>query len=315
MVTESNSPLNSPLNSPSPSFVRTHRSMATWSQVIESYEAVPQAFQSACERPLATIQPFPHVVFAPVINSMRRKTTERLLCELDDTLYVWERVGSQIVAASYPLAHVSDLEIGQILLYSWLTISGLTDAGQPTSVIIEFNTVSRPVYEPFIHKIRPEAQDTSEEQWKAQRARFNYLDTVNYKFMNYARESLVRGEQVIHTIWQPKMSRPILTLFGRSFNRTVSLAHLAILTDKEVIFIGDDNRFAEARSGHYGGVWQYIRLRHIMSAAVTEQADGLFTLTLRLSPGGRQLDKLFTAVNQFALTQFQEQLERMIGAL
>ena len=102
--------------------------MATWSQEFESYEAVPQVFQSACERPLATIQPFPLVVFAPVINGLWRKTTEKLLCELDGTLHVWEGVdsGSQIVAASYPLESVSDLEIGQVLLYSWLTINGQT---------------------------------------------------------------------------------------------------------------------------------------------------------------------------------------------
>lgn len=292
----------------------THRSMSTWSQIVKSYEAIPVSFRSTCRPLLANIQPFPYVVFAPVISGFRRKAAEQLICEVDDTFYLWERMGSQVTAAAYPLQHISMMEVGHILLYSWITISGVTREGLAAASTIPFNTVSTPYFETFVNRVRPAADDADEVAWQAEKDKFNHLETDSYKFMNYARKSLAPGEKVIQTVWQPKIRKPVLTLFGRSFYRTLSLAHLAVLTDKEVIFIGDDPRLMEVKGGHYGGIWQYIPLRHIVSVSLTERADDLWTLSLNLTSGSHRLDKLFAAANQREIRQFRDKLAHLMEA-
>lgn len=291
--------------------METKRAMASWARVIESYTAVPEPFKNACRSLLADRSPFPYTLFAPAIGGLQSKGHEKVLCIVDDVFYIWERVGSQIVAATYPLPGISVTEVGRVLLYSWLTVSGVTVDGLTASTTVEFNTVSFPSVEPFVARLRPAAEAAAEAAWQAVRARFDYLEAVNYKFMNYARESLVRGEQVIHTVWQPKIRQPLITLGRWSLYRTRSLAHLAILTDKEVVFIGDDPRLTETRGDQHGGIWQHIPLHHIAAVSLTERVDGMLALSLTLTPGDHQLHKLFTAVNKPAVMQFQEDLEQL----
>lgn len=290
------------------------RTMSSWASVIESYAAVPQPFKNECQPLLENLHPFPYTIFAPVIPGFRRRASQHLICAVETEIYVWERIGSQITTTIYPLKTISMVEVGHILLYSWLAIRGVTGEGEPVSSIIPFNTVTTPYFEPFVNKIRPAVNGVDEVEWKKERDKFNYLEAASYKFMNYARKSLSPGERVIQTVWQPKIRQPILTLFGRSLYRTLSLAHLAVLTDQEVIFVGDDPRLTEARGEQHGGIWQYVRLSGIASVSVNEEARGLLTLSLMLLPGGHRLEKRFAASQKQVLVQFQRSLEALAGA-
>ena len=56
----------------------------------------------------------------------------------------------------------------------------------------------------------------------------------------------VEGDIILRTLWQPKISKPVVKLRGRAlYQTTLSLAHLAILTDREFIVIQDDERSRE----------------------------------------------------------------------
>lgn len=293
---------------------RPERTESSWASVIKDYEAVPETFKRACQPLLSDTQPFPYIVFAPVIPGFRHKTTEQLIGEVADTITIWEQVGSQIRTAVYPLKTISMVEIGHILLYSWITISGVTHEGVRASSTVSFNTMSTPYFEPFVNRVRPVINDIDEiGEWQAEKAKFSYLEADSYKFMNYARKSLLPGEKVIQTIWQPKIRKPIITLFGWSFYRTRTPTHLVILTDKEVIFICEDPRLVETKGGQYGGIWQYIPLHHITSVSISEQAGDLLPLSLNLAPGDQHLDKLFVAANQHKIQQFRDTLTYLIG--
>lgn len=302
-------PINSQLLS-----ARTERTTSSWASVIEDYTAVPEPFKSACQPLLANIQPFPYVVFAPVIPGFRHKTTKQLICEVNDTITIWEHVGDQIITTAYPLKDISMVEEGHILLYSWLTIYGVTNQGVAASATVSFNTVTTPYFEPFVDRVRPAVANVDQAGWQAERAKFNYLETASYKFMNFARGSLVPGEQIIQTFWQPKIRKPFITLFGWSLYRTLSVAHLAVLTDKEVIFISDDARLTETGGGQHGGIWQFVPLEHIVSASLTKQND-LLNLSLNLSSDGHHLDKLYAAANQREIEQFRDALAHLIGVV
>lgn len=301
-------------NSNRSSFTLTgaRQTMSSWAKVIESYAAVPEVYKDSCKPLLEDGRSFPYMVLAPPISGNRHKATEKLLCEVDDVFYVWERVGSHIVSIAYPLKTICALEVGSILLYSWLTLRGVTSEGVASSTVIPFNTATGRHLAPVIHKMRPAPTAVDETGWQAELAKFDYLVAASFKFMNYARESLVRGEKVIQTVWQPPIRQHRFTLFGRPFHRTIASAQLALLTDQEVIFIGEDAH-STSRGVRYGGIWQYIPLRHIAAVALTEPADEWVTLSLTLACGDPRLDKVFAASSQPALEPFQNELKHRIG--
>ncbi len=288
------------------------QTMLSWARVIESYDAIPEIYQGSCEMLLRDNQAFPYLVLTPALDGIRRKTTEKLICEVNDSLYVLERVGQRIITTAYPLKTIRDIETGSILLYSWITLSGVTSEGVVASSTIEFNTATGRHLAPFLNKIRPAFSGADQVALSAEQAKFDYLALASFKFMNFARESLVCGEQVIHSVWQPEIRKPIATLFGWSFYRTLSTAHLTILTDKEVILIWEDERSTGNRGVRYGGVWRYIPLRHIISVSLAEPANNLLTLSLHLSPDAR-LDTVFAVSNQRELEHFRNEIKQLIG--
>ena len=290
--------------------------MSSWSRVVESFESMPEVFKSSYQMALGNAKPFPYIVFAPSFAGIRRKTTEKLLCEANDSIYIWEHVGSRIVMTEYPLKAVSDLEIGEILLYSWITISGVTKAGMASASTVEFNTATGRYFTRFTNRMRPAPVNVDEREQDMEKARFDYLAAEGFKFMNYAQGSLVRGERVLHTLWQPKICKPIISAGKHAFYQTtVLLAHLVILTDKEIIVIQDDERSSENRGVRYGGKWQYIALRNINAASLLGGADDTLVLSLSLSPGERRVEILFAASQRQEIVEFQSKLEKLIRHL
>lgn len=291
----------------------------SWARVIESVEAIPEAYQESCGMLLDDSQAFPYMVFAPVIRPAMItvgslfRTSEKLLCALDNTFYVLERAGDEIVTTAYPYQNICFLEMGKILLYSWLTVSGMTREGIAASSTIEFNTATVEYFEPFLAEMRPASTDAGEDQLQFEKDKFSDLESADFKFMNYARDSLVHGETVIHAVWQPKIRRQVLSLFGLPIYKTVSLAHLALLTDKEVIFIADDKRGSERRGVRHGGIWQYIPLRHIVSVSVAQRAGNLLTLSLTLSNSEQRPEKIFAASQKQEVAQFKNELEELLS--
>ncbi len=288
------------------------QTMLSWAKVIESYESIPEAYRSSYNSVLGDEPPFPYTVLAPAIPGLRHRATEKLLCEMNDTIYIWERIGRKVDLAAYPLNTISDLEIGNILLYSWLTISGMTKSGMAASTTVEFNASTGRHFARFIAKMRPAPVNVEERDQRAEQARFDYLATENFKFMNYGRKSLIDGEKALQILWQPKIYKPRIVFRGHTlYQTTLSLAHLTILTDKELIVIQDDERGMENRGVRYGGKWQYIALSHISSVSLKEQADNLLSLSLTLSPGARHLEIVFVASRKEEIAQLKDTLEKL----
>lgn len=307
--------MSSNIESPLAELTGAKQTMSSWARIIECYEDVPEIYKNSCKALLLGRSTFPYVVLAPAISDYKQKTTEKLLCEMDGIFHVWEHTGRQIVSTAFPLKTIYSLEVGSVLLFSWLTVSGLTSDGAAGSATISFNTATQRFLAPFIKQMRPTPEVVNEADWQTELAKFDHLSSSDFKFMNYARESLVRGGHVICSIMQPRIRKHIFSLFGQRFYRTKVLSHLALLTDKEVIFIRDDERTAEikGRGERYGGVWQYVPLRSVTTAEIAEAENGLLTLSIKLSIADQQLDKFFEASNKKALEEFQKKLTQAIG--
>ncbi len=287
------------------------QTMLSWSKVIESYDDVPEVYKGFFKTLLGDSKTFPHVVLTPALDRFLHKTPERLVCDVNDTIYVVERDNNQIIARGYPVKAIRDVEVGEVLLRSWITINGVTIDGFSTSSTMEFNSANSGRFTSFLKRMRPVSSDSDDTKLSAEQDKFNYLDTQNFKFMNYARNSLVHGEKVIYTLWQPEIREAIVTLLGRPFYRTISTAHFTILTDKEIIIIRDDERVEESKGIRHGGIWHYIPLRNIVSLSV-KPTNNLLTLSLNLSNNGH-LDRIFAVSNKQELENLQNETKKLMG--
>ena len=286
--------------------------MLSWAKVIESCDDIPGAYQGAFQALPGNNRVFPYVILAPAFGKSRYQSAEKLICDIDDVFYVLESVDDQIVAKGYPRETIRDVEMGRFFLHSWITISGPTVDGVLASSTLEFNTATHRLFMPFLNKIRPAASGPDAMGLKVEQGKFDYLASMDIKFMNYARNSLTRGEKVIDILWQPAIRKRVLTLLGWPFYKTLSLAHLTILTDKEVILIRDAEYSRGNKGLGYGNVWQYIPFRSLRSASLTEETDNVLNLCFCLSPD-THLERIFAASNRREMEHFRNEIERLIG--
>jgi hypothetical protein len=289
------------------------QTMSSWSKVIESYDAVPDIYKDFLKSYAEAGQAFPYAILSPSLEKFLHKSTEKLTYDANDAINILERSGKRVSAKSYPYKNIQSLEIGNVLLSSWITISGVTSEGVSGSSTIDFNAATgERHFARFLSKIRPQPLNISEGLWKTEKDKFDGLAESNFKFMNYGRSSLVPGEKVVQLIYQPEIREPARELAGWTVYKSISMPHLTILTDKELILIRDDDRVKEVKGVRYGGVWQYIPLNKIRSAKLTEVTNNLLALVVTL-PSGDAIKKLFRISSKAELEQFHDKIKELTG--
>lgn len=273
---------------------------SAWTKVIESYEDIPSNYRGFFEKRLTDNQTIPYTLLAPPLVKPAGKTTEKLICDVDNAIHILERNGGQVTTKSYPYRTVSMLEMGNVLLSSWVTISGITNTGAADVSTIDFNDSSTRHYKTFIKKLRPLPRETGANQFKVEKSKFDYLLALNFKLMSYARACLIDGETVQQIILQPVIRMPRWQMLGDRFLKMVTPPHLTVLTSHELIFIKDMGHGNKAGQPKYGGIWQYIPLRSIKSIAWAKSMDeSWLTLSITVSP-----DKIVTKI--FAISSKPE---------
>jgi len=281
---------------------------ASWAKSVTFYDQVPEAFRDFFKTRLGDTSAWPYTVLMPTYEGFMRRENGRLICSLGDKIYVMERVRNKTTCTCYPIEDISYVEEGVVLLYAWVKISGIASDGVPSSSTLKFNAVTDYLLAPIIEKIRPATGGLGDADRNLELAKFDYLARLNFKFMSYGRHSILPGEKVIHTVLQPEIREKIFTVLGQSFFRTVSTAHISILTDKELILIRDEEQSRWSRDARYGGTRSYIPLNKITSVSLTRKECDLLDLSIHL-PGDDQIVSLFSTSNERELDLFLNQLE------
>jgi hypothetical protein len=288
------------------------QTMTAWSKVIDSREDIPAIYKSHFDKYFDNETQFPYVIWTPSLEKFLRKTTEKLICDTADALHVFEKIGNHIDVKCYSYRDIYSSEVGIVLLDSWLTISGRTSLGEAATSKIEVNTTSMRYFAGILKKVRPSLDATDQKQFSMEKDKFNALSTVNFKFMNDGRDSLVPGETVTQIILQPEIRQPLWTIFGKTFYKTITPAHLMVLTDHELILLHDVERIKESKISRYGGVWQYIPMHCLDSVKLSSTGDEHLTLSIRCQPD-QTIEKLFDASNQPELEKFCSQFQTMLA--
>lgn len=263
---------------------------SSWAKHIESYTDVPDVYKGFFESILADGRAFPYTVLTPSLERFIHRTSEKLICSSDHEIYILERNGNAFEAQCYPLEGISYIEFRTALLASSIKICGVTSDGIHTSSTLKFNSVTDYLFTPFLKKGRLVTTDSTDVIQNSELEKFDHLVRVNYKFMNYAKHSLLGGEKVIHACLQPEIRESMLTVLGKTYFRTISPTHMSILTDRELILIREDA--VRRKEDKYGGIWDYIPLNKIVSLSMSEKADDLIGLTVQL-PEDTSFESLF----------------------
>lgn len=285
------------------------QTMTAWSKVIESPDDIPALYRSHFDKEFGH-QPFPHVILTPSLEKFPRKSTEKLICDTADALHIFEKNGNQVDAKCYRYRDIYGSETGIVLLDSWVMVHGKTRNGESATSKIEVNTTSLRYFAGIQRKLRPSLDATNTTQFSFEKDKFNALSKVHFKFMNYGRESLIPGETVLQLLLQQEIREPLFALFGKTFYKNLSPAHLIVLTDHELILLQDVERNKDSKISQYGGLWQYIPLHCIKFVDILEAAANRLTLSIQCQPG-RTIETLFDASSRSELEQFRSRLQTL----
>jgi hypothetical protein len=288
------------------------QTMQSWARRIASDQEVPQGFQDFFKTLPVRQGEFPYTLLTPSPGrwGLLSRSRPRLVCLLDSKLYALSRAGQQVVCTCYALPDISYIEFGSILLKAWLKIQGMSEAGVLASDRFEFNAVTTHLFSPILKQARGEVNAAAGQDRERELAKFSYLMDLNFKFMNYARSSLLPGEQVVSTILQPEIRRQVLRLPGKTLFRTLATAHLFILTDRELITICDEDSWTGRQGIRYGGIWTFIPLNKIRHVSLAEADEDTLCLSLHL-PHDDRLDALFASSNRQAVECFKDIMQKV----
>jgi hypothetical protein len=287
------------------------QTMLSWAKAIESHDEVPQVYRASFEALVGRVSKFPYTVLTPSYAGFIRRAKEKLVCCVDGKVYVLEEARGDITSTCYPIGNISYIEVGTVLLQSWVKIRGVASDGVLTSSEFKFNTVTDHLFTPIVERIRPAADCSERTDLDVERSKFNYLSRLSLKLTNYARRSLMPGERVVHFILQQEVRAEVFRLLGRSLFRTISVPHLSILTDKELIIVRDGIGKQWGKGVRYGGVWHYISLKKIASILLTDGDNDLLIMSINL-PGNDRIDALFSVSNRREVDLFLTRFESLV---
>ncbi len=283
-----------------------------WPRLILDEKDIPESFRDFFAKIYTTQTPFPYTVFILPERYYHRKANPKLICLFNDRICIAEKVNKQINSVCFNIYQISYLELGVLLLYSWLKIHGVVD-GHLISVTVEFNTVVQDLFKPIIEKTRLlihhiELSIDYGIQLQTELQKFDFLNRQDYKYMNYGKDSLMPGCKVNQILFQPD----IQVKYMKYFTRSLSLVHQTILTDKELIIIKDDSSDMKMdKKKRYGGISRYIPLQKIKKTElISDPKEGTHSLRIYFSEN-EMIESLFSAPMKPELECLQKGLRQI----
>jgi len=284
----------------------------SWAKLARSYDEVPEVFRELLATAAHDAGGFPYTVLAPSFQGFLRRPSEKLICTFDDEIWVMDKVQDRAVATCYRAGKISRVEAGSILLKGWVTLTGPDCNGVASAATVRFNAVSESLLAPIVNRVRPRPEPSSGADHGAEMDKFNGLAQTNFKFMNYARRTIIPGERVIQFVLQPEIRAGAPRLFGRQWWGRIYPAHLTVLTDKELIDIGDEAGVRWNPDAKHGGIWTYVPLDKIAATGVAEADDGMIAVSIQLA-GDDRVDLLFSASQEEEVRVLVSRVERSTG--
>lgn len=259
----------------------------TWAKSLSSCADLPPAYHGFFASRQAQGLSFPYTVLLPAFEGFFQRSPEMLVCDLGDSTALLVKSGAGCQVSIFPHADLCRLEWRVSLLDGRLKISGYSLDGVLTSASLRFNAVTDYLLLPLVERMRRAAAGIPDSGDAVDPGLFSEWRSLSYKFMNYARRSLLPGEQLVQAVFQPEVRKPLLHFGRRTIFRSLAPALALILTDRELVLIREET--ARGAGSRYGGTWVYLPLGRIVGVRSEEKEGELLSLVVDL-PGQERLE-------------------------
>jgi len=272
-------------------------------RTISSYEEIPTGFLAAFP---GADDGFPYTVIIPkgVVSSFQENVNPQMLCLYKDRLINLEAIEGEVQKSEYALSTVSSVEHGRVLLNSWLTIHSAS-----RTKTFNFSSAVERVFLPIITALRAAASDAPAAEGttiQEETAKLGYLWKHNIKYFNYAKQSLTPNSTIRASVYQEDIPLSKLNFFGKSVFSSYLSGHLALLTDRELIFIKESEEIRALNDTSYGGVFSYITLEMVKSIAFTDTNDKKVDCVANVSlMDGKHYQFQYSAASAMQLEEFK----------
>jgi len=260
---------------------------ASWARPIKSFEEIPLVFKEHIDQS----EILPYIIYSPPDHWGERRTNAKLACLYQERIVILEVIENKVTTLCYLFKDINSIEQGTMLLYSWVGIHGDID-GKLSFSILEYNSVVAVYFHPLVRGIRQSHFISNSIGDNRNLAKLDYLNILNYKFFNYSHDAILSGEEIMQTVYQP-------TIYEKNLffcTRIVTLGHLMILTDKELIIIKEELIKEKGKSNiNNGGVWVYIPL-HKISSITIDSNERMNVITLVVSVKQNDVSLIFSSI-------------------
>jgi hypothetical protein len=275
--------------------------MKSWASLINAYEKVPLIIRDHLQMLLRSQSNFPYTILIPNQQVNKSQTASDLVCLFNEKIVVLEiRNAVEVVSTVYYFEDIDYVEIGTILLYSWIKIGGISN-GVTKYSMIQYNSVNHNLFMPVVEEIRNSTIGYGEADLQTEWNKFNYIaDSYGFKFLNIGRGNIQKGEKLIDIIFQPPIRIMVCDLIVKKYYKIITNGHMTILTDKEIILLKEPKN----EVSNYGYILTYIACSQIakLSTHINED-DNTMILEIHLK-NGEILDSIFDPANRFRMDVF-----------
>lgn len=282
-------------------------------RTISSYEEIPVGFLSAFP---GEDTEFPYTVLIPgeKLSPAHNEVNPQMLCLYEDRLVNLEAIQGEVQTTEFALESISSVEHGHVLLNAWITINSAS-----RSKTIVFNSTVERVFLPIITALRatsimPESDDSATKT-QEEVAKLGYVWKRNFKYFNYAKHSLAPGTTIQASVYQEDIPLSKLNFFNKPVFSSYLSGHLAILTNRELIFIKESEELRAIHKSTYGGVFSYIPLQKVKEVVFETTGDKKVDCLMNISLlDGKHYQFQFSTTTAMYLGEFKEACARHFEA-
>lgn len=281
----------------------TAQTKRSWARVVDSPSSVPAIYQDQVRAISETHGCFPYTIVTPTYEGFLSKESEKIICAFKEILYVLTSSPDHPEPQAVDYSTITYVQHGSILLNSWLKLMLSVPDKSPYQLLFRFNSASERCLLPLIEMIRSYRCIESNPVHQFDHAKLGYLEQLDYKLYNYGVNCLLPSQRVRSTLYQPADQQDLILFHRTVLTRTISPAHLSILTDSELILVSDGEQANWHNQRRYGGVWSYVPLSMIDQVSVGDGSKDTFVLKYDLV-NGESLTRKCQIGNQAEVAQF-----------
>lgn len=283
------------------------QTMKAWAIEVKEDQSIPEVFQQTARQILEDCKTFPYTIYAPRNRKTGKPAWDHLLMMTETTVWILEDHDKKVAIAQIPMDGIQSIQMGTVLLQSWIKLCGKSPAG-PECVVLYYDTVMGELFIPVMENLRRKMIKISNDNREPQADELDYLKEISLKFYNYGKQSLLPGQRICCSAYQPQSG----DLDKTAHADHVTAPHLTILTDEELIIIQETEQAEESATQKYSGIWTHIPVDKIEEVEATSLQESQWEKMSLQFLDQKPVEIVFDPDNHEAIEKLIKQLKLLL---